>query len=92
MNNFKLFLLALTFLTRIPVPVTLEFDKEMPAKSSRYYPLIGLLIGLILVIIDKLLTIFFPLTIVNILLLIVLIYLSGGLHLDGFMDTIDGFF
>lgn len=86
------FLFALTFLTRIPVPIQLKYNEELAAKSMGYYPLVGMIIGIILVLLDKILSLVFPLNIVNVMLLLVLVYLSGGLHLDGFMDTMDGIF
>ena len=54
------------------------------------FPLVGLLLGLILLIINSLLTPFLPDRLVNIILISTLIIVTGGLHLDGFMDTLDG--
>jgi adenosylcobinamide-GDP ribazoletransferase len=86
------FLFAISFLTRFPVPVNPEYDEKLPSASTAYYPLVGAIIGLLLCLVDKLAGMFLPVTIVNTLILIALIYLTGGLHLDGFMDSIDGFF
>ncbi|MFW6279094.1 MAG: adenosylcobinamide-GDP ribazoletransferase [Bacillota bacterium] len=92
MGYLKLFVFALTFLTRIPVPMEVEFKEDMPARSMVFYPLVGLVLGLVLVLVDRVLINVFSLQIVSVLLLVVLTYLSGGIHLDGFMDTMDGLF
>lgn len=86
------FILALTFLTRIPFPGRIADDQETRVQALSYYPLVGMVIGLFLVMFDQLFQGFFSARITNILLLAVLIYLTGGLHLDGFIDTIDGIF
>ncbi len=86
------FIFALTFLTRIPLPVKVEYDEHLPSVSAAYYPLVGVIIGLILVLVDKVALLVFPVRVSNVLILIVLIFLTGGLHLDGFMDSIDGLF
>ena len=52
--------------------------------------MVGLIIGLILVGLNWLLGLILPSPIVNILLIISLVVLSGALHLDGFVDTCDG--
>lgn len=54
------------------------------------FPIIGLLLGAMLVGVDWLLTPILDEGLVNILLITLLAFITGGLHLDGFMDTIDG--
>jgi len=55
-----------------------------------YYPVVGLLIGLILAGLSWLLGLFLPSAVVNVLLIVALVVISGALHLDGFVDTCDG--
>ena len=55
-----------------------------------FFPLIGLLIGLVLAGIDFLLSYILPSSIINVIIITGLAVLSGGLHLDGLADTIDG--
>jgi len=52
--------------------------------------MVGLFLGLMLLGLDYLLGLFLPLILINVLLLIALIILTGALHLDGFIDTCDG--
>ncbi len=57
-----------------------------------YFPLIGMVLGAILVASDKLLLMVFPIEVVSALLLVVLFFTNNGLHLDGFADTVDGLY
>lgn len=58
--------------------------------STRYFPLVGLLFGLVLAGSAVLLQLIFPHRVVSAILLIILPALSGGLHLDALADTADG--
>ena len=85
------FLIALTFLTRLPLPAPkVEITSEEFARSYRYYPLVGLVIGLLLWLLAKVLVPYFPPLVLGGLLLSAELMLTGGLHLDGFMDSMDG--
>ncbi len=88
----KSFLIALKFLTILPVGRNLEIQDKELAKSASYFPLVGALIGLLLVGIDFIFRPFFLGSIVNLFVLITLILITGALHLDGFMDSVDGLF
>jgi len=88
----KSFLIALKFLTIIPISKKLALQDEELAKSAIYFPLVGALIGLLLVAVDFIFRYIFPDSIVNLFILITLILITGALHLDGFMDSIDGLF
>ena len=82
-------LLALQFLTIIPIKIAKVDDKSI-ARSLIYYPLIGLLLGAILVAgLALLLVLNFLMMPVSIILVVLLIIFTGGLHLDGLSDTFD---
>ncbi len=83
------FLLALQFLTRIPVPINRVVTHEQWGKTVLFYPLVGLIIGYLLALIVILL----PENSVNLQAAIVLTFwvlITGGLHLDGLADCADG--
>jgi len=93
--------LAIRFLTILPVisfPPSNNTNQneevltENFANSMAFFPLVGMLIGILLVLLRR---IFYYLAVSSLvsdtLVLIVWIWLSGGLHLDGFADSVDGF-
>jgi adenosylcobinamide-GDP ribazoletransferase len=80
-------LAAFQFLTLLPVKR--NFDAGQLGRSSVYFPLVGLTIGLILTAFYFVFRAF-PDSVANILLLVLLVVLSGGIHLDGLADTMDG--
>lgn len=85
------FLIALTFLTRLPLPAPkIDITSEEFTRSYRYYPLVGLVLGLLLWLMAKALVPYFPPLVLGALLLSAELMLTGGLHLDGFMDSMDG--
>ena len=55
-----------------------------------YYPLIGTFIGLALWGLAVLLGVLFPPPVVSVLLLVSALLVTGGLHMDGWADLIDG--
>lgn len=96
MNNF---ITGLQFLTRIYIAKQSEWSPESFGRSVKYFPLIGAILGIILVLINQLLTeyfpyigIFLPPHVLTIFLIISNVLLTGGLTCDGFMDTMDGIF
>lgn len=84
------FLAALQFLTIIPLPRRREVSPEEVGSSIGYFPVVGVFIGLVLVGLNWLLGLLLPPSLVNALLIVCLVVISGALHLDGFVDTCDG--
>lgn len=95
----KYFITGLQFLTRIHVSQQSEWSPESFGRSVKFFPLIGGILGMLLVMINYLFTEYLPFTgfympphILAIVLIIASVILTGGLHCDGFMDTMDGIF
>jgi len=80
--------LALQFLTRIPIPIASPWTPETRRWAVRAYPLVGLLIGSVLVLVAFAMH-NVPTPITALALLSLWVALSGGLHLDGVMDIAD---
>ena len=88
-------LAAIRFLTNIPIPWKKEDwagEKALKAYagSTVFYPLVGLLIGLILAGSYWLFNLFMPPLITAPLVVMMMVLISGGIHLDGLADTFDG--
>ncbi len=82
------FTLALQFLTRIPLNINITISKQRVAHSVLFYPLIGLLIGTILLLFSSLLPAH-SLALNAAIILTLWVLLTGGLHLDGLADCSD---
>lgn len=78
---------ALELLTRIPVPVAVEATPSLRGRSLHWYPLVGLILGLLLAAVAALLPVV-PLM-AAVVLVAVWVLLTGGLHLDGLADSAD---
>jgi adenosylcobinamide-GDP ribazoletransferase len=87
----KDFFQALSFLTILPVGQLPVPEEKGLARSMAFFPLVGLLIGLLLAIAYFLLSLLFSKSLVLWLTLGCLALLTRCLHLDGFADTVDGF-
>lgn len=81
---------AFQFLSRFPVKTELDFTSELLKRSTAYYPLVGTAIGLCVLLFGTVLSLALPAEPTAVLMLILWVWLTGGLHLDGWMDTADG--
>ncbi|MCH4188100.1 MAG: adenosylcobinamide-GDP ribazoletransferase [Megasphaera sp.] len=88
----KSFLIALQFMSRIQLAKQTVWTSEDFGRSVMYYPLVGVVIGLVLtavyVLCSYILTGFYLAAVV----IAAWFFITGGLHADGFMDTADGIF
>lgn len=80
---------AIRFLTILPAGGTDRFE---PHKMIPFFPIVGLLIGLLLALFDALVGCFWSLSIASLLDGVFLIMITGALHLDGLGDTADGLY
>lgn len=90
MNVLKSIVAALQFMTMLPLPV--NTDQHHLARSITWFPLAGIVVGGLcgagLLGLNQL----FPPAIASALAIALYLIITRGLHMDGFMDTIDGFF
>lgn len=86
----KAFILSLQFLTRIPINIPVDFNRENLRRSTFFFPLVGVILGGLSGTIYYLFS-FINSELASLMTLISMIVLTGGLHLDGLADTLDGF-
>jgi adenosylcobinamide-GDP ribazoletransferase len=88
---------AVRFLSILPMPASTQlFDKDETGHrlvvGSEYFPLVGLLLAFLLWLLVLVLAPLIPQLALAALLVVALVILTGGLHLDGLMDSCDGLF
>ncbi|MFQ3788401.1 adenosylcobinamide-GDP ribazoletransferase [Halomonas sp. A29] len=81
--------LALQFLTRLPLSLQCPWTPATRRWAVRCYPLVGMLLGGLLVAVAILLEGLLPTPLLALALLTLWVALTGGLHLDGLMDVAD---
>jgi len=87
----KRLILSFQFLTIIPIRTSGEVTAADLSGSMVYFPLVGLFQGIVLLVLGRLLTgLGMPDFLASGVLLFALTLTNGGLHLDGFADTVDG--
>ena len=89
-RQVSLFLVAMQFLTRLPVPAMPDFEPLWLSRSARYFPLVGVLVGVLNVGVWWLCSRWFPPTIAVGLMLGASLLVTGAFHEDGFADACDG--
>jgi len=88
MRLFYPFLIALQFLTRLPVRLPGVPEARLVGRSLLYYPLVGLVLGSVLAALNWTLG-KAPGLLHTALLLAAWVLLTGALHLDGLADSAD---
>ena len=83
---------AFQFLTVLPVGTARPTVPDELHRSRAYFPLIGACLGVVAALLDRTAQFVFPRPVTIALVLAALAFLTGGLHLDGLMDSCDGLF
>lgn len=88
--QIELFLLALGFFSRLPIPTSTPYSEERMNQAGRYFGLVGLLLGLLCAGVFALSGLLFDADISIFLTMIFSLLLTGAFHEDGLTDMADG--
>ena len=89
-NELKTLLLSLHFLTRIPTPFEIDYTPERLSSASRYYPIVGAIIGSVAALAFFLASLTLPTVVAVLIATAATALLTGAFHEDGLADTFDG--
>lgn len=89
--QLRLFFIALQFFTRLPIPQWVGFEPGWLNQASRYFVMVGVLVGLLSAIVYGLAILILPKVVAVILVMVFGVLLTGAFHEDGFADVCDGF-
>jgi len=90
-KEIAIFWTAIMFFTRIPCPKNIDHSPEILTKSSRYFSLVGIIVGVFGAFVYYIAEFFFNDAISILLSMASTIWLTGAFHEDGFADVCDGF-
>jgi adenosylcobinamide-GDP ribazoletransferase len=82
--------LALAHLTILPIPGGAAGTPERLGRAAAWFPLVGLILGGLLVAVDRVAGTVFPALVSAAITVAAWKVLTGGLHLDGLADSVDG--
>ena len=81
--------LAIRYLTILPVPGHDDTDRGL-GRAAAWFPVVGLALGVLVMGVDRVTTHLFPPLLSALLTVTAWKILTGGLHLDGLADCLDG--
>lgn len=90
--HLNLFVLALSFFSRLPMAKNVQYSPSKMRRASRYFPLVGWLLAIILAVTYSIIAPVIGIAPSLCLLIMLSLLLTGALHEDGLADTFDGFF
>jgi adenosylcobinamide-GDP ribazoletransferase len=90
-KEWRVFLTAMMFLTRIRVPKNIDHSPEYLQKAPRYFPVVGWLVGALSALFFLLFSRYISTDIGILAAMITGILVTGAFHEDGFADVCDGF-
>ena len=89
--ELRLFLTAVMFYTRIPVPAWVGYSPEQLNRSTRYFPTIGWIVGAVVAGVYAAAQFLLPNAVAVVLAIVAGVLATGAFHEDGFADVCDGF-
>ena len=90
-HEARVFFTALMFYTRLPCPAWVGHSEELMNQSTRYFPLIGWIVGAAGAAVLYWSSFVFSPFIAAVLSVVATVLITGAFHEDGFADMCDGF-
>ena len=90
--EWRLFLTAVQFLTRCPVPAWVGHGPDQLDQATRYFPLVGVCVGLWGMSVFVVASTGLPTLVAALLSVVATVLVTGAFHEDGLADTCDGLF
>lgn len=88
--QMELFLLAVSFFSRLPVPSDLPYSEERMNQAGRYFALVGVILGVLCALVFYFTQLIFPDSVAIVLTMAFSLLLTGAFHEDGLTDMADG--
>lgn len=88
--QYQLFMLALSFFSRIPVPASIPYSEKRMNQAGRYFALVGLLLGCLCALVYGLASYVMPVSVAIVIMMVFSLMLTGAFHEDGLTDMADG--
>ena len=89
LHELRLALVALQFLTRVPIPAWVGYRDEWLQACVRYFPLVGTLVGGLGALALGATAMLWPWPVAVLLSMVATLVLTGAFHEDGLADTFD---
>lgn len=89
-HELRLFLIALQFLTRVPVPAWVGWREDWMHQSARHFPLVGACVGAFGAGVFWAAAHLWSGSVAVLLSMVATVWLTGAFHEDGLADTCDG--
>ncbi|MEZ0236920.1 MAG: adenosylcobinamide-GDP ribazoletransferase, partial [Methylophilaceae bacterium] len=89
-QEFRLFFTALMFFTRIPCARWAGSSEDDLNRASRYFPLVGVIVGLVAALVYLAAKLVFPQEVAVLASIAATLWLTGAFHEDGLADAADG--
>jgi len=88
-REWQAFWLCLGFISRIPIPVRIDYSQQLMNQSSVYFPVAGLVLGAVYALAYTVLVAFLPQLVSLVGVLILHLWVTGAFHEDGLADAMD---
>jgi adenosylcobinamide-GDP ribazoletransferase len=89
LQEVRLLLTAVQFLTRLPVPAWVGYQPQWLQACPRYFPMVGALVGLCGALVLAAASAWWPPVVAVVLSMACTVWMTGGFHEDGLADTCD---